>query len=99
MNPRRYLAYGGIAAVSLTLGVIEGLYDTPCIFKPMLVVVPLVSASIGAAKEHREEYGPDLGVCSGIEEGFDHVLTIGFGAGLSALCEGVGFGLGKLFSM
>ncbi len=102
MGIKRYVTYVGIAAVSLTVGAIEGVYDTPCIFKTLLGIVPLTSASIGAANEHREEYGPDLGVSSGIGEGLAHVLTIasgiGAGGGLSALCEAAGFGLGKLLS-
>ncbi len=102
MSLRRYLTYGGIAAASLALGAIEGAYNTPCIFKPALVAVPLASASIGAYIEHREAYGSDLGVFYGMEEGIDHVFTVAAGTGtgvvLSAACEAAGFGLVKLLS-
>jgi len=103
MSIRRYVTYGGIAAASLVAGAIEGLYDTPCIFKPVLGIVPLASAAINASEAHREEHGSDLGTLEEVEEsGFEYVLELGFnavaGGGLSAICEGVGFGLGKLLS-
>jgi hypothetical protein len=102
MSLRRYLTYGGIAAASLALGVVEGIYDTPCIFKPVLVAAPLVSASVGVSTETRDEYHSYLSVISGMEKGFEHVARVIGGAakggGLSAICEAAGFGIGKLLS-
>jgi hypothetical protein len=103
---RKCLAYGGIAAGSLAIGAYEGISDIPGGLPLKVVVfggIPIVSAYVGASTETTDIFGSDaLSVFKGAQKGWRYNLIIGMGAigggGLSALCEAVGFGIGKVLS-
>ncbi len=100
---KRVVTYLTIAGVSLGAGIVEAIYDTPCLFKPVLGLIPIASAMASANAEYEREYEDGLGVGDGsLEHGFEAAMDLGVGAvkgvGLSALCEGAGYGLAKLFS-